>query len=227
MSANDGYEPTLPPLNGTDPNPPPPATREPPPAPMAYYRLALLAAGVAGALVAAVTAATIITQIDNAETPGETHTRAAVTVTAAPPAMPAVPAVPAVPAPTPLPAEEANRQTCKQGWILAGNFIHAAQEAVADLPPSSLGDPALLGHPDWVAATQQAAGFYYQASEALKSAVDPGTTPVLADASTTAVKALRLLADVFLTNDAISDNAIEIANAASKDIGVLCMRLVP
>ena len=224
MSANDGYEPTLPPLNGTDPNPPPPATREPPPAPMAYYRLALLAAGVAGALVAAVTAATIITQIDNAETPGETHTRAAVTVTAAPPA---VPAVPAVPAPTPLPAEEANRQTCKQGWILAGNFIHAAQEAVADLPPSSLGDPALLGHPDWVAATQQAAGFYYQASEALKSAVDPGTTPVLADASTTAVKALRLLADVFLTNDAISDNAIEIANAASKDIGVLCMRLVP
>ncbi len=50
--------------------------------------------------------------------------------------------------PAPLPTSQADRQTCRQGWINAGNLIKSAQAAVTVLPPDvKVGDPATALEP--------------------------------------------------------------------------------
>jgi hypothetical protein len=178
----------------------------------------LAAAGVAG-VVAAVAAAVITVQARDTTTPAAPETRVPVTVT--------VPA-PVPPSPAPLPTAQADRQTCEQGWIPAGHFIDSAKAALATLPKGiNIGDPVVRTNPDWIATAQRAGDFYRQAGDALKSAIAPGTTPILAEAASTAVKALRVLGDANSTNDLVIGNAIEISNATAKEVGVLCTRLAP
>ncbi len=201
--------------------PPPPGYPPQPPGPGARARRrwpALVLAGIAGAVVASVASVLITVQVrDNTVQQRQPSSPATVTVTA-----------PTPPAQTPLPTAEANRKTCQQGWVAAGDHIRSAQAAVAGLPPDvKIGDPAVASNPQWSAAVQQAADFYRQASDALAPNIAPGTTPVLAEAAHTSVKALRLLADAIKTSDAITGNAVAIANETTQQTGALCVRLVP
>ena len=68
---------------------------------------------------------------------------------------------------------------------------------------------------------------YSQAGSALESNIAPGTTPVLAEAAQTSVKALRLLGDAIRTSDPITGNAVTIANETTQQTGALCVRLAP
>ena len=178
----------------------------------------LVGAGVVGAVVAAVAAAVITVQVRDTTTAAAPETHPPVTAT--------VPA-PAPPLPAPLPTAQADRQTCEQGWIPAGNLIDSAEAAMHIVPKGSkIDDPAVRSNPEWSAALQKAGDLYRQASDALKSRIAPGTTPILAEAANTAVQALRLLGDTISKNDPISGNAGDIGNATAKEIGVLCTRLV-
>ncbi|TQK27180.1 hypothetical protein FBY28_0129 [Arthrobacter sp. SLBN-53] len=87
-------------------------------------------------------------------------------------------------------------------------------------------DPAVQTNPEWSAAVIKAGDFYHEATEALHQQIAPGTTPILREAATTVVKALRILAEG--TSEArISGNAFEIGNEAAAQLGVLCTRLAP
>lgn len=205
--------PPLPPAPGYWPPPGPPPSGGP------RRRWSVLAtAAAAGAVVAAVIAAVITIQVRDT-TPAAAPTPAPITKT--------VPS-PAPVAPAPLPAAQADRQTCEQGWIPAGRFIDSGKAALATLPSGvKIGDPVVQTNPDWNATAQRAAGFYRQAGEALRSAIAPGTTPILSEAAATAVKELRLSGDAISTNDASIGNVGKVGNAAAKEVGVLCDRLAP
>lgn len=203
--------------------PPPPHPGYPPqlPGPSARARRrwpVLVASGIAGAIVASAVSTIVTVQArDGASSQPRVSSPTTVTV-----------AAPTPPAQVPLPTAEANRQTCRQGWIAAGNHIKSAQAAVSGLPPEiKVGDPAVASNPQWAAAVQQAADFYRQAGDALAPNIAPGTTPVLAEAARTSVKALRLLADAIRTSDPITGNAVAIANETTQQTGDLCVRLVP
>lgn len=210
---------------GPPPQPPPPAVSGQFPQPPQHqikvhhrrWRV-LAAAGVAGAVVAAAATAAITLQtMDTTTAASDAHGPVTVTVPAPTPA-----------SPTPLPTAQADRQTCEQGWIPAGEFIDSAEAALATLPPGiKVGEPAIRSNPDWTAAAQRAADLYRKASDALRPAIAPGSTPMLAEAAATAVKELRVLADAISTNDPIIGNAIEIGNATAKEVGIVCMRLAP
>lgn len=208
---------------GMLPPPPPPGYSPQPPGPPARSRrrwTALVAAAVIGGIIASTAAAVITVQArDDNTTSAAASLPTPVTVTVAAP-------TPAPP--SPLPTSQADRQTCQQGWGNAGNLIRSAQAAVSVLPPDvKVGDPATTSNPQWAEAVQQAADFYSQASSALESSIAPGTTPVLAEAALTSVKALRLLSDAIKTSDPITGNAISIANETTQQTGALCVRLAP
>ncbi len=212
----------------TLPSPPPAFPRHPPgrppqhpPAPPSDGRRrwwpTLAAAGGISAVVSAAPAAVITLQVRNtSEAP---QTSAPVTIT--------VPA-PAPPTPAPLPAAQADRQTCQEGWLATAAPARAATDTLSVLPPQvKILDPAVRANPDWTAAVERAGDFYRQASETLQVHIAPGTTPILAEASNTAVKAFRVLGDAYSTFDPISGNAHDIAKEASDEMAVLCTRLAP
>jgi hypothetical protein len=135
---------------------------------------------------------------------------------------------PAPPSPVPLPTSQADRQTCQGGWVAAGNLIDSATGAMAVLPKGmKIDDPAVWANPEWAAAVRRAGDFYRQASDALKTQIAPGATPVLTEAAHTAVKALHTLGDATADPGAINGNAFDIANKASAQMAVLCTRLAP
>lgn len=204
--------------------PPPPPAGPPfqpypqPPTDGRRRRGPVVAAAVLGAVIAAVATAAIAVQSrpDPTAAPAA-HAPVTVTVPAPKPA-----------APSPLPTEQANHQTCYDGWDGASRFIDQAEAALATLPSGvKVGQPEVPTNPTWNAAAQQAATAYRQASDALKVGIAPGTTPMLAEAANTGVKQLRLLADAISTNNLMIGNAIEVGNASAKEIGTLCTRLVP
>lgn len=211
------------PLGTVPPAPPPPFgyMPQPPGPPSGNGRRRwpiLFAAGIIGAVIASAAAAGITLQARDT-TAATPELPAPVTVTVAAP-------TPAAPAP--LPTSQADRQTCRQGWINAGNLIKSAQAAVTVLPPDvKVGDPATASNPEWAEAVKLAANYYRQASSALESNIAPGTTPVLAEAAQTSVKALRLLGDAIRTSDPITGNAVTIANETTQQTGALCVRLAP
>ena len=176
-------------------------------------------AAVLSAVIASVAAAAITVQFRDSGAPASPTESAPVTVT--------VPS-PTASAPTPLPTGQADQQTCRQGWIPAGNLTKEAISALQVLPAGTqVGDPAVQANPQWSAAVRDAATSYTRAADALDSAIAPGTTPVLAEAAHTAVDALRLLGDAMIKGDPINGNAAEIANSAGGHVGLLCQRLAP
>lgn len=178
----------------------------------------LLAAATVGAAVAAGAAAVITTQVRDA-TASAPNLPAQVTVS--------VPA-PTPAAPAPLPTEQADRQTCQQGWVPAGQAIDSATSSLNVLPKGmKVVDPAVQANPEWANAVSKAGEFYRQASSTLDGQIAPGTTPVLAEAAHTAVTALHALGDAMSPPSDINGNVGEIANAAAAQVGVLCQRLAP
>ncbi|PBA23623.1 MAG: hypothetical protein EKK51_27055 [Mycolicibacterium sp.] len=176
----------------------------------------LVGAAIVGAVVSAVAAFAITTQARDTTVQG---LPAPTTVTVAAP-------TPAPP--VPLPTTEADRQTCQQGWIPAGNLIDQALAAVRTLPDGiKVGDPAVRSNPDWTAAVRRAADAYQQAGDALAGSIAPGTTPALAEAGRTAVNSLHLLASAMRTGDPATGNAGEIVNTSGSQVGHLCQRLAP
>lgn len=177
----------------------------------------LVAAAAVGAVVASGAAALITTQTRDSVAAPTSPEPSTVTVPAPTPVVPA-----------PLPTAQADRQTCQQGWIPAGQAIDSATAALDVLPKGvKIADPAVQANPEWAAAVSKAGGFYRQASSALDGQIAPGTTPVLAAAAHTAVTALRTLGDSMSPPSDINGNAGEIANAAAAQVGVLCQRLAP
>lgn len=179
---------------------------------------ALLIAASAGALVAAAAAA--VTTVQLRDEPGRAQASpSSVTITVEPPA-------PSSPAP--LPNAEADRLTCEQGWMRAGDLIAAARRELATTPAGlPVTDPAIGANPQWTSAVDQAGDLYRQAGDTLAASIAPGTTPVLAEASNTAADAARLLGDAISSRDPINGNAGEIANEAAAQMGALCQRLAP
>lgn len=176
----------------------------------------LVAAAAVGAVVAAGAAALITTQ-----------SRESAATSAPAPSTVTVPA-PTPAAPVPLPTAQADQQTCRQGWIPAGEAIDSATAALNVLPKGmKIDDPAVQANPQYAAAVIRAAGFYRQAASALDGQIAPGATPVLREAAHAAVTALRALGDSVAAPGEINGNVGEIANAASAQVGVLCQRLAP
>lgn len=217
-----GYTPVPP--QGGYPVPPPgypplPPHGQPIPRPRRPRRWpAIVAAGVVGAVVASAVALGISLQGRGTDsTPTQAAAPVTVTVSA-----------PTSAAPAPLPVAQADSQTCRQGWIPAGNLTDAAQGALHTLPPGvKVGDPQIESNPSWKSAVDQAAASYNRAADALEGAIAPGTTPVLAEAAHAAVNALRLLGDSYAVNAPILGNAVDIANDAGGHVGLLCQRLAP
>lgn len=209
----------LPPPNFPEHPPGPP--QDPPDQPRhdrRRRRLQLAAAAGVGAVTATVAAAVITVQVRNT-TPTTIKTTSPVTIT-----MPAPPPL----APVPLPTAQADRQTCQQGWLASVVPINAATDALAVLPNDiTILDPAVHANAEWTAAVNKAGNLYRQASDTLEEQIAPGTTSVLAEASNTAIKALRLLGDSYSSFDPISGNAHNIATAAADQMAALCMRLAP
>jgi len=198
----------------------PPLPPGPPPAHGPRRRWpVLVAAGLVGAVVAAVAAATITVANRDSSPAAAPQTRAPVTKTVSP-------AAPSSPAP--LPTAQADHQTCYQGWDSASHFTDLAGDAMRALPKGmKISDPTIQSNPDWTAALQKASGFYQQASDALRSQIAPGTTPVLLNAANTAVLALHTLGDATANPTATNGNAFNAADAATKEVGILCNRLAP
>lgn len=176
----------------------------------------LVGAAIIGAVVSAVAAFAITTQAQDTTVQG---LPAPTTVTVAAP-------TPAPP--VPLPVTEADRQTCQVGFVGTQAPTKAAAQALSLLPPGvKVLDPAVQSNPDWAAAVRRAGDFYKQASEALRTQIAPGSTPVLSQAANAAVSAFRVLGDAYINFDPIAGNAHDIALASSDQMVTLCQRLAP
>lgn len=209
-----GTVPPVPPqISGYPPLPPGP------PAGGRQHRWPILIAAAAVGGMVAVAAVTAITTQARLSAHTAPKSPPPVTVTVPPP-------TPA--APTPLPTAQADRQTCQQGWIPAGQAIDSATAALDVLPKGmKVADPAVQANPEWANAVGKAGEFYRNASAILRGQIAPGTTPVLAEAAHTAVTALHALGDAMSPPSDINGNAGAIANAAAAQVGVLCQRLAP
>jgi hypothetical protein len=177
----------------------------------------LVAAAVIGGVVASAASAVVVQGRTTAPMSPQPKAQATVTIPAPKPA-----------APAPLPTAQADRHTCQQGWVAAGNFTDQAVDSLRTLPDAvKVGDPAIRSNPDWMAAVQRAADAYRNAGDVLAANISPGTTPVLAEASRTAVQSLKLLAIALDSTDPAVGNAGEIVDAAGAQVGRLCQRLAP
>jgi hypothetical protein len=178
-------------------------------------RRQVMAAAGAGLVLAAVAAAVITVRVR--DVPAATAP-APVTVT--------VPA--GHPTPVPLPAAEADRETCLGGWIAAGHLMDAAEGALKAIPAGMrVTDPAVRADPNLAAAVGKSAQLNRRAADTLESQIAPGATPILAEASHTAVKALRLLAYADANFDPAIGRVFHILDRAANQMGVLCTRLAP
>lgn len=214
-----GVDMAFPPPQPPGHPPQPPSYPPPPHRPPSIRKRwpALVTAGAIGALIASTAAVVITVQTRGTSEPSQALAPVTVTV-----------AAPTIASPAPLPADQADRQTCRQGWIPAGNLASEAVRALQVLPPGvKAGDPAIEANAEWSSAVRTAADSYRRAGDALEGAIAPGTTPVLAEAAHTAVKALHLLGAALSTGDPVNGNAGEIVDSAGGHVGLLCTRLAP
>ena len=202
----------------TIPGPPAPPYQFPPAPPGPGRRRvwpSVLAAGAAGAVVAATIATLITGSVRDTATP-------------APKAAPVVTVTVAPPAPAPLGVDEANRHTCEDGLLATVAPARAAAAALKTLPPGvKIADPQVRDNPEWAAAVRRAGDYSLQVSDILRNNIAPGTTPILAAAAETAANAFHAKGDAYKGLDALNGNAHDIAKATSDEMAVLCERLAP
>lgn len=169
---------------------PPTATYPYPPAPQKPRRRwpALAAAAAVGAI----TAGSITTLVTFAVTsPASTASPAGsapttVTKTAPPPA-----------APAPLPAAQADAQTCR-AYENTETLATAAAAAQGAIPQGmTITDPAVPGNPVWKAAVLRAGDLYGQAADNMDQGIASGTSEILSDTARTTASGLRALGESF------------------------------
>lgn len=195
--------------------PAPPAPPSPPPTGARRLWPQLAAGAAIGAALATLTALAITTIGPNASTTTPAAP-APVTVTAAP-----------QPGPAPLPLDQANRQTCQEGWLNASVHIRNATNAQAAIGADSILDPAVRANPSWTAAVHDAGAQYRQAADALKTQIAPGTSPILLATSNTTVRAYYALGDAYSNFDDLNGNAHAVATDTAEQMFALCTRLAP
>lgn len=209
-----GVDTAYPPPPPSVPGWPPPPPGGQPPRRGSRRRLwpLLITAGVVGSLAASAVAAVVTLQVRDADAP---------VARPAPPTTVTV-AAPAPPTPPSLPPAQANRETCETRSA-ASRLIDDAAAAQGVIPEGmTITDPAVQSNADWKAGVQHAGRLYEQAGNALR--VTPGTTPVVADAITTAANALRALGTAYTTFDAVNGNTYTIAREASNAMDAICDR---
>lgn len=179
----------------------------------------IVAAGLVGALVASTAAVAITLQSRGTTATAAPEPTAPVTVT--------VPAPTPAP-PAPLPTAQADRQTCRDGYLGSDAPYKAATDTLAVLPPGTkILDPATQQNPEWADAVRKAGGLYIQAADILQSKIAPGSTPVLSEAATTAAKTYRVLGNSYKNFEPIVGNARDMAQEVSDEMAALCTRLAP
>lgn len=194
--------------------PPPPVHPWPaqPPAPPSPRRrwIAIVAAGVSGAIVAAaITAVIMVATTPKSAKPVKPAAAPTMTVTAAP-----------APPPAALPTEQADAQTC-HSWGTADMLVSAAGAAQAIIPQGmTFTDPAIQDHPEWKAGVLRAADLYQQAATAL--APSPGTSSMLAQFADTTASALRTMSEAYKTFDPDSGYPVDVFRAGQKALYFLC-----
>lgn len=193
-------------------NPPPPGPPPPRPSSQKRHWPRIAAAACAGAVLAGVAAVGITLQIRGSG--DETLAAEPTTVTVA---------APTPRSPSPLPPARADRLTC-DSRSEASRLISEASTAQGVIPEGmDILDPAVQANPALKAGVQEAGRLYGEASAVLK--VAPGTTPLLANAVTTASKALRALSTAYVTFNPVNGNTYQMASEASTTMDVLCERL--
>jgi hypothetical protein len=195
--------------------PPSPYQPAPPPPQRRRHWPAIAAAAGAGALAAGVIT-TLITVAATPEPIGTTAVPAApqtVTVTAAPAKPPA-----------PLPAAEADKQTC-HAWGTTDTLAAAAMAATSVLPQGMpFTDPAVQNTPAWKAAVIRASELWGQAADTFASQNAPGTSPMLAEIAGTTVSSLRTLSEAYKAFDPDTDKATAVFQANQKALDWMCGR---
>jgi hypothetical protein len=160
----------------------------------------------------------IATQVATYRVDSAGHRSVTVTVTA-------TPSPPLKPAP--LPAAQADRQTCN-AWLAAGDSIHAASAAQSEIPKGmTILDPAVRDNSDWTAAVRKAANLYRKAGDTLTAGIVPGTSTILDQAATTAASALHTLSTAYGAFDAANGNTYHVMRETADTMDVLCERLAP
>lgn len=150
------------------------------------------------------------------------------TPVAAPPVVTVTVDPPAPTEPAPLPAAEADRRTCMEGWLAARDLEASAAAARKIIPAGmKLDDPAIQSNPDWLATVKRSGETTREAGQVLESHIVPGTTSVLAAASRTAADALRTLGYSLENFDGAMGNAGTIMDVTGDLMAALCTRLVP
>ena len=200
--------------------PPPPVYPTGPPSPYPSappQRRRRWPAIAASAGIGAVVAGVITTLVTVAATPEPTSTAAApgapqtVTVTAAPAKPPA-----------PLPAAEADKQTC-HAWGTTDTLVDAALAAMSVIPQGmTITDPAVQQNPAWKAGVIRASELYGQAADTFAAQIAPGTSPMLAQIADTTVSSLRTLSEAYKTFDPTTGNAVAVFQANQQALDWLC-----
>lgn len=205
--------PPMPPVSGWPPLPP-----GPPPGNSQRHRRGwpvIVTAGVVSALVASTIAAVVTLHVRDTGTSASTSTAPSTVTTTV--------AAPEAPSPDPLPAAQADRQTCETR-AAASRLIDEAAAAQGIIPQGmTISDPAVQADAAWRSGVEQAGRLYEQASTTL--VVTPGATELLAEAVTTASKALHALGTAYTSFDPANGNAYRIAREASDAMDVLCGRI--
>lgn len=172
---------------------------------------AVAAAAGAGAIVAGVITTVVTVSVTAPATSTTASAAETTTVTAAPLAPPA-----------PLPAAEADAQTC-HAWGTTDTMYTAAAAAQGVIPQGiTITDPAVQTNPTWKAGAQRASEIYGQAASTFESQIAPGTSPMLAQVSATTVSSLRTLSEAYKTFDPATGNSVSVYQANQKAMDWLC-----
>lgn len=168
---------------------------------------AIAAAAAAGAVVAgAITTALVLKTTPAAPQAGPT----VVTVTTGPTT------------PAALPADEADKETCR-AWRTARPLTTAAAAALSIIPEkTTITSPEVRANPDWTAAVTKASLLFQQASDIMTERAANGTSRLLGDLSATAAAALHTLSIAYATYDPASGNVVTTFTETEKSMDALC-----
>ncbi|ORX11368.1 hypothetical protein [Mycobacterium xenopi] len=193
--------------------PPPPHPPAPPQRPRRGWVAVAAAAGVGAVVSGVITTLITVAATSNPGGTGAPATAPTVTVTAAPAKPPA-----------PLPAAEADKQTC-HAYGTVNRLATAATTAMSVIPEGMpFTDPAVQNNPAWKASVMRAGQLFGQAADTFASQIAPGTSPMLAGVADTTVSSLRALSVAYQTFDPDSDKTIDVWFADQKALDWLCSR---